>query len=320
MKKGTIIAFVVAVALIIAGGMILVLGLSFAGKDVQESELIQQEVTVKESFDHIYIDTGDCDVKFAMFSGRDDCMVQIREYERANHTVVVEDGTLKIRMTDERKWTDYIGVFNLFGQTESMEMTVYLPAAEYASLQVRTDTGDITLTEEPSFQEMILRSGTGDISCTGAAGDLLDCMTSTGEISVWNSTPELIKLHSSTGDLKLSVVDGEQVSLQTSTGEVDAQNVNVLMFTSQSSTGEVELEQVMAEDYLQIRTTTGDVGVEGCDAGRVDIETDTGDVEGYFLTPKWFSAHSDTGNVDVPVGREGGECRIETDTGDIHFE
>ena len=321
MKKGSVIALVVAIVLLLIGGVLVVMGLSYAGDPVQESQLGQQEVTFRESFDHIFIDTGDCNVNFVMFSGRDDCMVQIREHERANHTVVVEDGTLKIRMTDERKWTDFIGVFNLFGQTESMEMTVYLPAAEYASLQVQTETGDITLGQEPLFREAVLRTSTGEISCvTGVAGDLLDCMTSTGDITVQNSVADVIKLHSSTGDLKLSVAAGEEVHLQTSTGEVEAQNVNAQMVSCTSSTGEVELESVMAEEYLQIRTTTGDVGIEDCDAGRVDIETDTGDVEGRFLTTKWFSAFSNTGNVDVPNTLEGGECRIETDTGDIHFE
>ena len=321
MKKGTIIALIVAFLLILTGGMILVMGLSYAGDSAQESKLTQQEMTVKESFDSIHIDTADCDVNFAMFSGRDDCMVAFREMDGVNHSVVVEDGTLKIKMTDDRKWTDYVGIFHVFGQSESMEMTVYLPAAEYDSLQVRTETGDITLTQEPFFREVMLRSDTGDISCVmGVAGDLLDCMTSTGDITVQNSAPGSIKLQSNTGDLKVSVVAVDEIHMTTNTGEVDAQNVNAQIFTCTSDTGEVELEGVLAEDYLQIRTTTGDVGIENCDAGRVDIETDTGDVEGHFLTPKRFSAVSDTGNVNLPHTREGGECRIESNTGDIHFE
>ena len=321
MKKGSVIALIVAIVLILIGGVLVVMGLSYAGVPVQESQMDQQEVTFRESFDHISIDTGDCDVNFVMFSGRDDCMVQIREHEHVQHSVVVEDGTLKIKMIDERKWTDYVGIFRAFGKSEQMAMTIYLPAAEYASLQVQTETGDITLGQEPLFREAVLRTSTGEISCvTGVAGDLLDCMTSTGDITVQNSVADVIKLHSSTGDLKLSVAAGEEVHLQTGTGEVDAEKVNAGMFTCTSDTGEVELEGVMAEEYLQIRTDTGDVGIEGCDAGKVDIETNTGDVKGYFLTPKWFSANSNTGAVNVPNTPEGGECRIETDTGDIHFK
>ena len=316
MKKRTMIALIVAAALIITGGIILVLGLSFAGDSNGESKLVRQEITIQEGFDNIAIDTEDCDVKFAMFSGRDDCMVEVRTYQNVKHTAVVEDGTLKIKMIDKRNWTDHINI----GWTESMEMTVYLPAAEYESLQVRTSTGDISILEEPSFKEMLLRTSSGDISCAGVCGDVLDCMTTTGDISVQNSVADVLKLQSNTGDFAVSVVTGNEIHMRTNAGEVNAENVNVLMFTCQTETGDLELEQVLTDDYLQIRTDTGDVGIENCDAGRVDIETETGDVTGNFLTPKWFSAFSDTGDVTVPNTPEGGECSIQTDSGDIHFK
>ena len=201
MKKSSVIALIVAGVLIIAGAFLTVMGISLAKDHPRKSELSRREVTVQESFDAIDITTADCNVKFAMFSGRDDCMVELKEHDRVKHGVTVEDGILKIRMDDERNWSDHIGVFNLWGQTESMEMTVYLPAAEYASLQVRTETGDITVLEEPSFKEMILRSSTGEISCVGADADVLDCMTSTGDISVNTGTLDKVILHSSSGDL-----------------------------------------------------------------------------------------------------------------------
>lgn len=316
MKKGTIIALVVAIVLILIGGTVLVLGLSFAGEAKDTVTVVtESEISIQDSFDSVLIDTEDCNVDIVLFEGAADPHVVLKERDRTSHSVLVEDGTLKIRMVDNRTWKDHIGV-----NWESMEMTVYLPKAEYASLQITTATGDIRLPGGFSTREMALRSDTGKISCVGVSGDVLDCMTSTGDISVRNSTPNVIKLHSSTGDLGVSVVAGDEMHLKTDTGDVDAEKVNAGMFTCSSSTGEVDLEGVLAEDYLQIRTTTGDVGIENCDAGRVDIETDTGDVEGHFLTPKWFSAHSDTGNIKVPNTSEGGECRIATDTGDIRFE
>ena len=315
MKKGSIIALIVAGVLIIAGGILLVMGLSFAGENPPESKLTQQEVLIQDSFANIQINTEDCDVTFVPYNGTADAHVVIREQERATHSVAVEEGTLKIKMVDNRKWIDFIGVFR-----ERMEMTVYLPNAVYDTVYITTATGDIRIPEALSGKEMWLRSSTGEIYCDGTAAETLDCMTSTGDITVRGGTPGEVKLQSSTGDLSVMGISGTHVSLQSSTGEVDGENVNVKMFTCTSSTGEVELGNVIAEELLQIRTTTGDVGIENCDAGRVDIETDTGDVEGHFLTPKWFSAISDTGNVDVPNTTEGGDCRIETDTGDIHFE
>ena len=282
MKKGSIIALIVAGVLIIAGAILTVMGLSFAKGSQNERSMNQQEVWVPEPFESIHINTKDCNVSFVPYNGDVDAQVVIREQERVNHSVYVEDGTLKIEINDMRSWIDHIGILGIFGETEKMKITVYLPETEYDSVYVRTNTGDIQTPAPLKAKELQLRSDTGDIYCDDATAETLDCMTSTGDISVRGGTVDVVKL--------------------------------------QSSTGEVELEAVLAEEYLQIRTTTGDVGIENCDAGRVDIETDTGDVEGHFLTPKWFSAISDTGNVDVPNTPEGGDCRIETDTGDIHFE
>ena len=316
MKKGAIIALVVAIVLILIGGTVLVLGLSFAGEAKDTVTMVtESEISIQDSFDNVLIDTEDCNVDIVLFEGAADPHVVLKERDRTSHSVLVEDGTLKIRMVDNRTWKDHIGV-----TWESMEMTVYLPQKEYTSVRITTATGQIRIPGEFSAQEMVLRSDTGKISCVGVNGGVLDCMTSTGDISVRSSAPTLTKLQSSTGDLEVSVVAGDEMHLKTSTGDVDAEKVNAGLFTCSSSTGEVDLEGVLAEDYLQIRTDSGEVSIENCDAGRVDIETDTGDVEGHFLTPKWFSAHSDTGNIKVPNTSEGGECRIETDTGDIRFE
>lgn len=320
MKKRTLIALIVAVCLIFVGGLLLTMGLSYAGNHPRETALTERIVAVIEPFDSVVINTGDCDVKFVPYNGDVDGQVTLLEQEAVTHSVLVEDGTLKIEMTDQRKWTDYIGIYNVFGQSENMEMTVYLPAAEYESLQIRITTGDIKLAEEPFFRDVMLRSNTGDISCVGAGGDVLDCMTSTGDIFVQNSGADVVKLQSNTGDFAVSAVAGNEIHMRTNTGEVDAENVNVQMFTCKTDTGDVELEKVLAEDYLQVSTNTGRVEVDNSDAGAVNIETNTGDVSGHFLTPKWFSAFSDTGDVTVPNTPEGGECRIQTDNGDIHFE
>ena len=320
MKKRTLIALFVAICLIFVGGLLLTMGLSYAGNHPQQSTLAQQEVLISEPFDSVVIDTEDCDVKFMPYNGDVNAKVVVMEQEAATHSVLVEDGTLKIKMDDQRKWTDHIGIYNVFGQSENMEMTVYLPAAEYESLQIRTATGDIMLAQEAVFLNALVRTSTGDISCVGAGGDVLDCMTATGDISVQNSGADVLKLQSNTGDFAVSIVAGDEIHMKTNTGEVDAEDVNVQMFTCKTDTGDVELEKVLAEDYLQVFTNTGRVEVDNSDAGAVNIETDAGDVSGNFLTSKWFQVYTNTGDVQVPDTRDGGECRIQTDNGDIHFE
>ena len=296
MKKGTIIAVVVAILLIIVGGILLTLGLSFAGDKKVESTLTQQEVLIQESFENIQIDTKDCDVTFVPYNGTADAHVVILERENTHHDVWVEDNTLKIQMVDEREWMDYIGV-----NWESMEITVYLPETEYASVWVATDTGEIRTPAPLSAGEILLRSSTGDIYCDSAAGNLLDCMTSTGDIQVRGCVPTTMKVQSSTGDVSLYDVQSAEIHLHNGTGETVAKNVICQMLTCNSSTGDVELQWVTAGEYLQVFTTTGDVEIGNSDAGNVNIETDTGD-------------------IDLPAAWKTKDARIDTDTGDIDFE
>ena len=316
MKKGAIIALIVAFVLILTGGLILVFGLSFAGTaEDPVTTLTESEHSVSEPFDNILVDTEDCNVEFVVFNGEADPHVVIRERERTSHQVLVEDGTLKIKMVDQRRWQDHIGL-----NWENMEMTVYLPQRQYENVRVTTATGHIQIPEVFSAKELALRSDTGRVTCKAQVTEDFTCFTATGSINAQGTSAEKIRLVSNTGKITLSNVAGKEIGLQNDTGKTEAENVTCEVLASESETGDVLLRGVLADRLLQIETDTGDVRIEDCDAGNTNIETDTGDVSGHFLTPKWFSAISDTGHVNVPSTPGGGDCRIETDTGDIHFE
>lgn len=316
MKKGTIIALIVAFILILTGGVILILGLSFAGSaENPVTMLVESEHTISENFDDILIDTEDCNVDVVVFDGEADPHVVIREREQTRHEVLVEDGTLKIKMVDNRQWQDFIGV-----SWENMEMTVYLPQKQYKSVRFTTATGHIQIPEIFNAKELALRSDTGRVVCDAKVTDDLSCFTATGSITVRGAAPEKMWLVSNTGDIAASGITGREIGLQNDTGRTETENMTCEVLACESATGDVVLRNVLADRLLQIETDTGDVSIIDCDAGNTNIETDTGDVEGHFLTPKWFSAFSDTGNVKVPNTREGGECRVQSNTGNIHFE
>lgn len=317
MKKGMIIALIVAAALILVGGMIVVLGLSFATDPQADpvTMLMEREHSISETFDSVLVDTEDCNVDFVVFEGTADPHVIVKERESTRHSVTVEDGILKIKMIDSRKWRDHIGI-----SWESMEMTVYLPRKQYENVRVTTDTGRIRIPEVFSARELALRSDTGRVVCDAKVSEDLSCFTDTGSITVRGAGPAKMRLVSNTGNITLSGMTGKEIGLQNNTGRTEVEDVNCEVLACESNTGDVVLRGVLADRLLQIDTDTGDVRIEDCDAGNTNIETDTGDVSGHFLTPKWFSANSDTGKVTVPNTPEGNDCRIETDTGDIHFE
>ena len=316
MKKGTIIALIVASVLILAGGTILTLGLSFADSLGQSdvTTVTQSTHTIPESFDSILIDTEDCNVDFVLLEGVSDPYVVIQERERTNHSILVENGTLKIQMTDNRSWRDFIGV-----NWEQMSITLYLPQVQYASVRVTTATGHIQIQEAFQIQEARLHSDTGKIVCSAEVTDNLGCFTATGSITVQGTTAGITTLDSNTGRIHVSNATGTEFHLENDTGRTELENISCALLTSESETGDVTLRNVLVEEHLQVSTDTGDVLIENSDTGSANIETDTGDVTGHFLSPKYFVTETDTGNIVVPQSREGGECLVTTDTGDITF-
>lgn len=299
MKKGTIIALIVAIALIVVGGILVVMGLSFAGNGTQESKLTERIITVAESFDSIKINTQDCDVKFVPYNGDVNAQITILEQDRVSHQVLVEDGTLTIKMTDQRKWTDFVRVFNVFGEQESMSMTLCIPNTLYTSIYITTDTGDIRIPGVLQAEEMTLRSDTGDVWLEGGPVQVLDCMLSTGDITVRGGEAEIMTLRTGTGELDVRDLTARELHLAENTGDVEVENVSVQIFTINGNTCDVELENVQAQDYLQVFTDTGDIDITNSEALNVNIETDTGDI----TVPKDWEFQ-----------------RIETDTGSIKFE
>ena len=293
MKKRTVVALIVAAILIFTGGVLLVLGLSYAGgpKDM----VSRSEITygVSEPFDNIRVETTVCDVDFQKTDG--EFRAVCPEFKNLDYTVIVEENTLYIRQVDLRQWYDFIGI-NL----KEEKITVYLPEETYDTLYIETNTGDIGLPDSFTFTFATLLSDTGDVGFAAQVTEELSVTTDTGDIGIHGVSCKVLKSESDTGDVALESCDANALEIQTSTGDVTLCNV---LLTGQ----------------MKVRTTTGDVNILSCDADTADIQTSTGDVFGKFLTSKWFHAVSDTGDVIIPMTREGGVCSIITDTGDIIF-
>lgn len=168
-------------------------------------------------------------------------------------------------------------------QFGSTEITLYLPGEVYGKIAVKTSTGRVQLPE--------------------------DVTVSSVDIQV------------STGDIRLSrITCQEDISVKVSTGRVKMEDVTCKRFLSTGSTGSVSLKNVLAAEKMDIRRSTGNVRFDGCDAGEILVDTDTGDIRGSLLSEKIFTAHTDTGKIQVPKSTVGGVCDMTTDTGDIIIE
>ena len=167
-----------------------------------------------------------------------------------------------------------------FFGSESPKVTVYLPECDFEEFKVDNTTGNITLIGSWNLQTMSLKTTTGDIAVSGT-----DCT--------------------------------QKVFVSVTTGCISTNDLNCGQLTIDGSTGEVKMTDVMANGDIQVRVTTGEIRLDRCDAAALDLKATTGDICATLLTEKQISAHSTTGEVDIPQSTAGGKCVINTTTGDI---
>lgn len=244
------------------------------------------------------------------------CKVVCLEEEKLYHTVSVRDGVLEIRRVDERAWFDNIGI-----HIGEMQVTVYLPQAEYGKLTVNGSTGWVDIPEEIAFESIDVTVSTGNVHNGASASDSIRIRASTGGILIGDVTADSMELSVSTGriDAEKIVCDGE-LRVTVTTGGASLTGIRCRTFFSEGSTGKLGLSDVIAAERMDIRRTTGAVEMRECDAGMIVIKTSTGDVTGSLLTGKLFDAQTSTGDIQIPMSASGGECRITTSTGDIRIE
>ncbi|MBQ2733887.1 MAG: DUF4097 family beta strand repeat protein [Clostridia bacterium] len=316
MKKAAIVAVVfMLIGIAVIAAVLIAEGPSFDFFDMENYEMTTYHIT--ENFDKISVVSDTADVSFFL-SDNGKCRVECYERKNLRYSVAtIDDGTLCVELVDSRKWYEHISFFSF----DKDEIKVYLPKAEYESLRIKNDTGDVEIPNVFRFGNVDITLSTGDAKCFASVSEKLKIKTSTGAIRVEGVSAGELELSTSTGDIKVSdVTCTGNIKLRVSTGKTTLTDISCTDLVSDGSTGDITLENVIASGMFDIERSTGDVDLTACDAASVKIETDTGHVKGTFLTDKIFYAKSDTGSIKVPKSTTGGLCEIETDTGDIKIE
>ena len=317
MRSAKKIWLIVAAALVVLGLLICTVVMSIFGwnfKKLSTAKYETNEHSVTDAFNNISIDTRTADIEF-LPSDNDTCSVVCHEMVKAKHSVFVEDGTLKIKLNDERKWYDFLSI-----GFDSPKITVYMPAGEYGMLYINNRTGDINITGSFGFESIDILVSTGDVSCGASVAGCLSIETSTGNIRAENLYCGSAVLTATTGKINLSnlQIDGD-LAVGVSTGNTVISSLSCNNFKSSGSTGNITLNSFIARGGMSVSRSTGNVQLNDCDASEIYITTDTGNVKGHLLSEKVFITNTDTGRVDVPKTVNGGRCEITTDTGNIEI-
>lgn len=333
MKKN-IVTIVVALCLIVAGAALAcaaLVAVDFRFGEFSSADYERNSYVIEGDIGDIGISAGDYNVTL-LTSSDGICRIEVDESEKFKLRYHFEEDHLEIRIVDNRKWYDYIGIFS-----SEADLVLYLPAEEYEILSVATRTGDVKVSEDFSFGIAAVAASTGDINFSAKVSGDLSLSCSTGDITVRDIEPENLSASVTTGNIVLENIKASgKISLSCNTGRIEVHGSEAGSISSEGSTGDILLKYVTVEGQVKVErstgdvtltsvvagsfdilTDTGDVKLNLSDAEEINIETDTGRVEGSLLTPKTFWAESDTGRVRVPQSSGDGVCKIKTDTGNI---
>ena len=175
MRTRTKVWLLVATALVLLGGILFAGVMTKLDWDFMKLSTVKYETNIyeiSEAFDGISISTDTADIVFEpSVDGK--CTLACYEDENAKHSVAVENNVLVVKINNQKTWHDYIGF--CFG---SEKITVYLPKAEYASLLIQNNTGDIEIPNAFTFKDADISLSTGDVHFCASASENIKILCS----------------------------------------------------------------------------------------------------------------------------------------------
>ena len=314
MKKITKLFTLIGVILVILGSAIFVKALADADwkfVNLAPNKLQTRIVDIEGEFDNISIKLETTDVEFALSTdGKNKILFTEREDEL--HTVNLDEDGLSI--VAHREYNVVDSLFN-FG---SPKMIIYLVESEFENLDIIGDTSDVSISKDFSFNNIVIKTDTGDVASYAKAKELIDIETDTGDIKLSDVSTKNMSLNVHTGDVIVkSVSITESLIINVTTGDILLKDATSVDFKTKGNTGDIVMENLIVSNNINVFRTTGDINFNKVDAASLDIETDTGDVTGTLNSDKTFIVETRTGEEIYPKGTTGGKCNIKTSTGDI---
>lgn len=274
MSKHTKIWLIIAVLLIVTGGILLSATLVGAHRS-SSNEFEEKVYTIDTEFENILVDAETAAVSIHLST---DTLCHITCYEDINAPIFVkaENNTLTVQEVDETAWYAHIGI-----RLTHPRIEISVPRKALNSLDIRTSTGDIVLNNH-TMNSLALSATTGDIRlndviCQGNAQIQLStgsvnlsnvvCQEfttegSTGDVRLSNTVIlGLLSIRRSTGSIHLEKSDGGEIFIKTSTGDITCSLLTDKVYTARTNTGHINVPKTTGSGKCEVTTNTGDIKI-----------------------------------------------------------
>ena len=297
MKKSTKIALIVAGGCIALGIILCALGLVFIEDHIMNINVRRFSQTtheIEEEIHSISVEEIECDVRI-LVSSDGTRRVECSDGDRIFSVVKVNDGTLKVKRIDDRRWYEHIGIW----WNHTPTLNIYLPEGEYESLDILTVSGDVEIPTSFKFKDVNVKSTSGDISSF--------CRVTDG-----------LTAESTSGDVTVRGVQGGEAEVTTTSGEIDISDVDAVALSVKTTSGDIELYRIKLDTMMSVYSVSGDIDIDASDAASLELESTSGDIDAVLLSSKNFITDTVSGDVSVPPSdTNAGRCSVTTTSGDV---
>jgi DUF4097 and DUF4098 domain-containing protein YvlB len=329
MGRGVKLTIIIAVGLIVAGGLLSRLGLSLEdwgrGSDKMEKQ------TASYDGGKISGITADCDsLNIDVFpTDGSDITLEWYDDEYRHCELCEENGTLKVTYREARKWYDYLRFGFRWGRFETCTLSIGLPSSYKGPLSLHTASGKITAGDLRINGDLTAEASSGviEISNVIAEGSILldvssgnikaESLTGGGDADIktvsGNLTVSSLALDGdlyakcSSGVLKLSDVSGaEKVSVGATSGNINLSVISADEFDISTTSGSIRFEDIYAEESIALSAASGNI------RGTINDS-----VKSYSITSSCLS-----GNSNLPKNAEYGDKTLTAKvmSGNINIE
>lgn len=301
MNKTTKITLIVASLLIIFGGIISVVAITFGGMTPHDVDLQTQTVTqtvadkitkidVSVAFDDIIIKSSDTNkMEVTYYTGK----TKQYNFSTDNNTLL-----LKSLPTDifSENWIDHIN----FSSTDIRDIFIEVPKSFEGEIIISTDYGDIKASDLKG--SINLKSDSGDI-----------------EVIKGNFTTAIYDVDY--GDVEISGVTAKTMDIDNDYGDVDIKATKADTITIEDNCGSIDIEDVSAN--ITAHCDMGDIEIERVSGDKLEFTNNFGDIKGVILGNEFdysIISRTDLGDNNLK-DRSGGSKTLEakTDLGDIEI-
>ena len=264
--------FIIALSLVLIGGLMFTLAACSKNGNIFTGKNTETKKDIVDAFENIEIMTYTADITIVK-SNDAICKVVSKDTDKIEYDVFLENGTLKIKAIDERKWFEKLILF------DQATLNVYLPESTYSSLCISESTGDIFVASDFSFTDIDIDISTGNTDLYASASGHIDIKGSTGNIYVKDVSCGSLDIEVSTGDVTVKNLEClSDVEIEVSTGDVKLENTSFGSLSTKGDTGNFTANNLTSSNKVLIERTTGKVKIDAAEiSGNLITETTTGD-------------------------------------------